>query len=401
MEKGNQKQRGRRRRWKFTSAVLAFLLVVALGIGLVPDGMTEVYAAELTADGDTKTDYSWSLGSTNSTRYNGRVWADKSVSTTDVTFQGDAGSVTVPIRTGEDASDFLVTYSALATSAQVSGESSVPVDVVFVVDLSGSMSNSDSYMDNRQKRIQNLVTALNAAINELMDMNPNNRVGVVGYSSTATQILPLDHYTAVNWSGNIFTYSDYNTELSWNARNSQEEVERDSVDVTGGTNVQMGIYQGMNMLASEDSTTVTVNGQTMARVPSVIIMSDGAATYSSDSTQWWNPSNNGNDGPGSRSYYGNGMKAMMTAAYMKQAIDRNYNPVSDEYAATVYTIGIGTSELDNNDDRNLANITLNPKDHWNDNNNMANSIQNAWNGNWGTTGYTENNGTGMVWDRIL
>ena len=196
MEKGNQKQRGRRRRWKFTSAVLAFLLVVALGIGLVPDGMTEVYAAELTADGDTKTDYSWSLGSTNSTRYNGRVWADKSVSTTDVTFQGDAGSVTVPIVTGEDASDFLVTYSALATSAQVSGESSVPVDVVFVVDLSGSMSNSDSYMDNRQKRIQNLVTALNAAINELMDMNPNNRVGVVGYSSTATQILPLDHYTA-------------------------------------------------------------------------------------------------------------------------------------------------------------------------------------------------------------
>ena len=68
------------------------------------------------------------------------------------------------------------------------------------------------------------------------------------------------------------------------------------------------------MLASEDSTTVTVNGQTMARVPSVIIMSDGAATYSADSTQWWNPSNNGNDGPGSRSYYGNGMKAMMTAA---------------------------------------------------------------------------------------
>ena len=124
MEKGNQKQRGRRRRWKFTSAVLAFLLVVALGIGLVPDGMTEVYAAELTADGDTKTDYSWSLGSTNSTRYNGRVWADKSVSTTDVTFQGDAGSVTVPIVRGEDASDFLVTYSALATSGQVSGESS-------------------------------------------------------------------------------------------------------------------------------------------------------------------------------------------------------------------------------------------------------------------------------------
>lgn len=355
-----------------------------------------------TADSETRSDYSWSLGNKSSTQYNGRVWTDKSVSTESVTFTGDAGeSVTVPIGEGEDASDFLVTYSALATSQQVTGESNVPVDVVFVIDLSGSMSNSDSIMDNRQRRIQNLVTALNSAVNELMEMNPDNRIGVVGYESTAMTILPLDHYTPSGYNQNIFSYSDRNNRLSWDARNSSNQRVNDNTDVSGGTNTQMGIYQGMNMLATEADTTVTLEGgQEVSRVPSVIVMADGAATYSSNSSSWWSPSNNNNDGPGNGAYYGNGMKAMMTAAYMKQAIDRNYQPTDDAYKATVYTIGIGTDDL-TGDSRDLAYITLNPKDHWNDNNDMASSIRDKWNGvdspygDWlDEEGYLSNNGTG-------
>lgn len=421
MEKGNQKRRGRRGRKRLASAVLAVALAGALAIGLVPDSTGRVYAAEPVADGDTKTGYSLSLGSSRSTRYNGRVWTDKSVSTGDVTFSGDAGSVTVPIETGEDASDFLVTYSALATSAQVSGESSVPVDVVFVVDLSGSMSNDDSGMDDGSSRIAHVVDALNESIETLMASNSESRIAVVGYSSTAVTLLPLDHYTKQSdWWGNEYEYfslnwtwpSEYYATLTVRAVNSSgRNVTQENISVSGGTNVQMGIYQGMNILASEETTTTTVGSQEVKRVPSVVIMSDGAATYSSDSISWWNPSNNDNDGPGSDSYYGNGMKAMMTAAYMKQAIDRNYLPASAEYAAKVYTIGIGTSDLDNNDDRNLANITLNPKDHWNDNNDMANAIRAAWSGTstgaiweekWGggyaqdyaDPGYTTGNGTG-------
>ena len=288
--KKERRQRGRNTRiGKIVSAVIAVMLVVAMAVGLLPENKGRVYAAEPVTDGQTMLDYSWSLGDVNSTQYTQRSTVDKSVSKTDVTFGGgDAGSVTVPIGTGDDASDFLVTYSALATSQKVSGESNVPVDVVFVIDLSGSMSNDESYMNNRQKRIQNLVTALNASINELMDMNSENRIGVVGYSSTATTILPLDHYTPNGNSQNIFSYSDRNTRLSWNARNSSNRQVSDDISVTGGTNTQMGIYQGMNMLASESNTTVTVGGQEMKRVPSVIVMADGAATYSSDSTQWWN-----------------------------------------------------------------------------------------------------------------
>lgn len=121
-----------RRRRRILSGVLAVLLVVALAVGLMPN--EQVYAAEKTSDGNTTGSYEQNLGDNSSTRYAGRVWTDKTVYTGNATFTGDAGSVTV-----ENDSDFLVAYSALATSESVTGKSQVPVDVVFVIDNSGSM----------------------------------------------------------------------------------------------------------------------------------------------------------------------------------------------------------------------------------------------------------------------
>ena len=78
---------------------------------------------------DTKDAYS--IGDGTSTRYNGRVWVDKSVSSeASVDFE-DAGQVT-------NNSDFLVTYSALATSTNTVGLT--PTDTVFILDLSASMT---------------------------------------------------------------------------------------------------------------------------------------------------------------------------------------------------------------------------------------------------------------------
>lgn len=366
----------------FTNAVTSFFTGSSRAATIDDDS---AYAA----DGDTRGTYTNVLGDNSSTRYDGRVWTDKTVSTEDVSFDGIDETI-------QNDSDFLVTYSALATSTQVSGESTVPTDVVFIVDLSGSMSNGDSGMDDGRSRIAHVVDALNEAIETLMASNPQSRVAVVGYSSTATTLLPLDHYTKQSnrwgeeydfFSLNRDTPSNSYADLTVHAVNSRGQNVNEEEEVSGGTNVQMGVYQGMNILASESSTTATVGGQEVNRVPSVVLMSDGAATYSSSSTSWWAPNNNDDDGPGNDSFYGNGMKAMMTAAYMKQAIDRNYNPPSDQYAVNVYTIGIGTADLDDDDDRNLANITLNPAEHWNDNNSMANAIRNAWSGT----------STGSIW----
>ena len=194
-------------------------MILAMVIGLMPQG--SVYALEdKQSDGNTTTTYTNSLGDNASTQYAGRVWTDKTVYDGNATFTEDVGEVTI-----KNDSDFLVAYSALASSQSISGQTQVPVDVVFVIDLSGSMSNASSGMDNGKSRIANTVDAVNNSIDELMAMNPYIRVGVVGYSSTATTLLPLDRYTK-NGNNNFLSLDittanrNYAT-LTYNAVNSQ------------------------------------------------------------------------------------------------------------------------------------------------------------------------------------
>ena len=192
---------------------------------------------------------------------------------------------------------------------------------MFVIDLSGSMSNENSGMDNRKSRIANTVAAVNSAIDSLMAMNENTRVGVVGFSKSAETLLPLDHYSK-DRANNYFSLSTESpTNLKWgsvtlytHAKTSNGNIINSSTSVSGGTNTQYGMYQGMNLLATADSTTVTVAGQTMQRVPSVVLLSDGAETYSSRSESWWAPGPQ-SQGSGSNAYAGNGMLLMMTVLY--------------------------------------------------------------------------------------
>lgn len=149
--------------------------------------------SEKFADASTANAHDGLLGDESSTQYAGRVWTDKTVFSGNATFEGDTGSPTVV-----NDSDFLVSYSALSTSTNVMGQTQAPIDVVFVIDLSGSMSNGDSNMDNGRSRIANTVDAVNASIDKLMELNEYTRVAVVGYSSTATTLLPLDHYSKRN-----------------------------------------------------------------------------------------------------------------------------------------------------------------------------------------------------------
>lgn len=157
----------------------------------------------------------------------------------------------------------------------------------------------------------------------------------------------------------------------------------------------MGLYTGMNLLTVSD-TTVEINGQTVRRVPAVIHLSDGNPTVSSDSQNWWKPSNNSGNGNGvvRISSVGNGLKAMMTATYMKQEIDRHYSADSNSnYAVRVYNIGMGlngifnevkgslnwNTDIDASKSQNLAYVSLDPGSHWNDNNNIAQNFRDNWN----------------------
>lgn len=64
----------------------------------------------------------------------GRVWTDKTVSAEDITVEGKTAA--------KGDSDFLVGLSALSSTAKTDGTSTVPLDIVLVLDTSGSMADS-------------------------------------------------------------------------------------------------------------------------------------------------------------------------------------------------------------------------------------------------------------------
>ncbi len=390
VNKTNKKRQTRT--WKHIgAAVLSVMLVVALAVGMIPKDVAQVMA-ESTVDLPTIEKYKDSLGDEASTEYAGRIWTDKSV--------WDADSVTIEAYGGtqhtitkndaekeEDKDeDFLVGFSALATSQEIFGETEAPLDVVFVIDISGSMSNNNSTMDNGYSRIYNTVQALNTAIESLLDLNEYTRVGVVAFSSNAQTVLPLGRYTQYG-NNNFFSVnrtagSSKYAKLTVNANRVGGNRVYDTIDVQGGTNIQRGLYQGFNLLATESEVMATINGQQIQRIPSVVLLSDGAPTFVADTASWWNIGNNvGYHGAGNNAYFGNGMLAMMTGAYMKEAVNRHYKVTDTPYETTLYSIGMGIDDLNANSTREqyqLASITLNPAQNWDNNNTYASSIRGAW-----------------------
>ncbi|GJM56082.1 hypothetical protein ATOP_17370 [Granulimonas faecalis] len=155
------------------AAVAAVVAVGATTAGASTQTMTWV-ADPSTADG-----FSAILGNEEplNSRFAGRVWTDKSV-TTDAA-QGARGGV------------FHATFSALGSSRVVNREVENPLDVAFIVDLSGSMDNG---------RMEAATEVLDSTVRQLMEANPYNRAAVSTFGSgtydanRSDPVLPLGHY---------------------------------------------------------------------------------------------------------------------------------------------------------------------------------------------------------------
>lgn len=343
----------------------ALLLVLVFAMGLLveairPLGVFAAHTDQRVSDPPTNAsqDYEDALGSTSSTRYNGRVWADKSVYTddvkTDIKYEGE--NYTVPIG---DA-DFLLSYSLLAATAEVEGQSLVPLDVVFVIDLSDSMKGD---------KIRQTVVALNQSVQSLMTGNPDTRIGVVTYNNNAQVLLPLDHYTKAEGKEAYFTLSEDGLTLHTHVKGSAGEEWKKNASMGNQTNIHMGIDTGMDLLLAADIK--TASGE--VRHPALMLMSDGAPTASGDvTTDWWAPS--GMDGKGWVDSTGvDALKAMMNASYQKQQVSRYYG-----MDLQVYTVGVGVDQLEENGPKETAELTLNPSMELNSDNYYANQVKSAW-----------------------
>ena len=320
-------------------------------------GGSAATAEKKTVDSRTDMTYEEALGSIQSTRYSGRVWADKAVYQEDLDL-GIPGEIDDIIRLDDD---FLIGYSLLTASTVVSGKSVVPLDVVFVIDLSLSMEEKE--------KIQQTVVALNQAVKTLMNGHPDTRIGVITYSTEAEILLPLDHYSKVgNEDYFSLTVVEGVKALRAHVLNSQgSELEKTS-QMGMWTNIHMGMDMGMDLLLEADSKT----SSGVARHPALMLMSDGSPTCAGgNDSSWWDPQGGEGYGPDGKGSYT--LKTIMNASYQKQQVSLHYG-----IDMQVYTVGVAVDNLSSSVERITAKITLDPKTGFEQTGGLAQNIENAW-----------------------
>ncbi len=286
----------------------------------------------------------------------GGIWTDKSVFANNSAFQNlkDAEGNDILPTVSDDS--FLVALSAIASNKSIVGYSHIPTDTMLVLDVSGSMGpgNGSTYND----AVSDLVLAANAAVHTLLQLNNNNRVGVVLYSESSSVFLPIDRYSATNTItydggtrndrsddievGQYFVTNNNENEIQIAAGvkdgrgNSVDENDR---NVTGGTYIQGGLAKAADVFEERKNANDTVikgdgfQGGTQ-RKPVIVLMSDGAPTYAS--TNYTNAQNH-NQGRGTTTYEYYAFLTQLTAAYVKQEITEYYGGSE----ALIYTLGLG------------------------------------------------------------
>lgn len=138
----------RKRNKRIAASALAVVMAGFLVWGLFP---WQAAAAETTvADDVTINNWHDPEALDDSTKNVGRIWTDKSVSTGDVTLTKPGQTEPKTIQKNGD-SDFLVGLSALSSTAEIMGQTTVPLDIVLVLDVSGSM---DDYSGGYQEVYQ-------------------------------------------------------------------------------------------------------------------------------------------------------------------------------------------------------------------------------------------------------
>ncbi|SUO03427.1 LPXTG cell wall surface protein [Faecalicoccus pleomorphus] len=357
----------RRKVRKLVAGTLAFIACLAMGMTMFFYQSNAVYASENTADPSTAMNYQETYNQ-GSTQYAGRIWTDKSVGTT-----ADYGGKNFEL---EDGEDFLVTFSALSSAQTIKSQTASPIDVVFVLDFSASMtwgvdSQKVSNPDGSDSRIKYLVDSLNNTIDTLVNANENNRIGIVTFNRVGQVFMDLT--SAKEIKAKNIKNKNYLELVNFSGTNGQDDgqstvenhINNDSRKTDSKTNIHYGLNEAMQMLMGVEDTTVIIEGKNVQRIPNVVLMSDGApTTIFSDRGEidWWENLDNSDDsigwGDNSNAWSANGMLPMMTASYMKNVVTEHY--FNDQM--NIYTIGFSTNQQ-TDEMVELANLVLNPDDN--------------------------------------
>lgn len=367
-----------KKRTKIMQKVISVLLCVAMLVTYLPSVMLsaeEVPAFSAEKESDVHTLHEWkdffgkeatdgdgNLFSENA----GGVWGDKSVFADDALFTTENEFKNHNI-TLTDENDLLVVLSAIASNKTIVGYSTIPTDTVLVLDLSNSMSNDS---------VREMVQATNEAIRRLKTLNYNNRVGVVLYSgeessrgtygldSSATLLLPLDRYTGatVNNTETFVSYNNDRVSVTSGVKNSKNEAVSASKDADGATYIQAGMWkawQAFEAVPKADTVITTGVQKGTARMPVIVLMSDGAPTLGTSSFNNVGNSNRGNGTSDSADSI-NAFYSQLTNAWVRAKVEEHYSS-----EALFYSLGLNVGNNDIAESvLDPANATTTIKGYW-------------------------------------
>ena len=187
----------RKRNKRIAASALAVVMAGFLVWGLFPwqaAGAKNTVADDVTIN-------NWHKTLDNSTKNVGRIWTDKSVSTGDVTLTNKIGS-SADIKK-KDGSDFLVGLSALSSTAKIMGQTTVPLDIVLVLDVSGSMDDQGK-MTTLKNAVNSFIDTTAAKNSALSDVDKQSRISLVKFAGDTTDKIGNDTYRD---NGYIYNYT--------------------------------------------------------------------------------------------------------------------------------------------------------------------------------------------------
>ena len=191
---------------KLQTALLSVLLLFSVLLpqtALAAGGTTNAAAAQDTVtlvDPDTFNSWETIQGTRSITQ--GRIWADKTVSDKGITFSPNS-----PLgKKGEtvsksDGSDFLVALSALSSTSSLTKPEPQPIDIVLVLDASGSMSDpmgrndSTKRIDALKAAANNFLAAAKKQNDEIEDPAKQIKVSIVKFAGDKTDKVGNDKYS--------------------------------------------------------------------------------------------------------------------------------------------------------------------------------------------------------------
>lgn len=266
----------RKRNKRIAASALAVVMAGFLIWGLFPWQA----AAAGTTVADDVTINNWHKTLDDSTKNVGRIWTDKSVSKGNIVLmKSEENSKTI---TKDKDSDFLVGLSALSSTAEIMGQTTVPLDIVLVLDVSGSMKN-DGKMDTLKSAVNSFIDTTADKNDALSDTNKRSRISLVKFAGDTTNVIGNDMYSA-GWLDRPPYYNYTQIVSGYKAYTDTDKAELKSkvnaLEPAGATSADYGMAHAQALVnQSKADETANTDRKNVKRI--VIFFTDGQPNHGS------------------------------------------------------------------------------------------------------------------------